>query len=52
MLQLVSKNFYVNGRGYELFLEGMCQHSYDLGRDFVLEGRYADGDVGRLPGLG
>ena len=51
MLSLQSKKFYVDS-GYEkLFLQGMREQGYAEGRDFVIEERFAEGEVGRLAGL-
>lgn len=36
---------------YEAFLRGMADLGYVEGKDFVVEARYADGKVGRLPEL-
>ena len=51
VLQLVSKEFYVSAGNQKLLLQGMLEHGYALGRDFLLEERFADGEVGRLPAL-
>ena len=51
VLQLVSKEFYVSAGNQKLLLQGMLEHGYALGRDFILEERFADGEVGRLPAL-
>jgi putative tryptophan/tyrosine transport system substrate-binding protein len=38
--------------GYiEAFMQGMSSHGYVLGRNFVFEARFADGDFSRLPAL-
>src|SRR5688500_20291916 len=38
--------------GYiEAFIQGMSSHGYVLGRNFVFEARFADGDFSRLPAL-
>ncbi len=33
------------------FLAGMKEHGYEVGRNFVFDARYADGDVARYPAL-
>ena len=51
VLQLSSKEFFVQGGYQKAFLDGMRARGYVLGSDFVIEERFADGDVGRLPTL-
>ena len=40
-----------SGRFYDGFFEGMREFGYQLDRDYRFEGRYADGDLSRLPSL-
>ena len=35
----------------QVFLDALRKHGYVVGRDFVYESRYADGNAARLPGL-
>ena len=51
VLQLASKNSYVNTGRQEMFLQGMREQGYAMGTDFIVEERFADGEVGRLPAL-
>jgi putative ABC transport system substrate-binding protein len=51
VLQLSSKEFFVQGGYQQEFLAGMRERGYVLGTDFVLDERFADGDVARLPML-
>ena len=51
VLQLASKKFYVDIGSQKMFLQGMREHGYALDKDFIVEERFADGEVGRLPAL-
>ena len=51
LLLIGSKEYFVNNGFQKLFLQGMREHGYALDRDFIIEERFADGEVGRLPAL-
>ena len=51
MLLLASQKFHVDTGNDKLFLQGMHELGYVPGRDFVMEERFADGEVARLPAL-
>ena len=42
MLSVASKKFYVDAGWQSLFVQGMREHGYGEGKDFVLEERFAD----------
>jgi putative ABC transport system substrate-binding protein len=51
LLQIGSKQFFISSGYQQAFLEGMRERGYVAGTDFVVEERFADGDVGRLSAL-
>ena len=51
MLLLASQKFHAGTGNDKLFLQGMREMGYVPGRDFVMEERFADGEVARLPAL-
>ena len=51
MLLLASQKFHVDTGNDKLFLQGMHELGYVPGRDFVMEERFADGKLERLPTL-
>ena len=51
LLYIANKEFFVSFGAQGIFLQGMHDHGYAPGKDFVFEERFADGDVARLPVL-
>ena len=51
LLSLVTKKAYAEAGVLSLIAQGLREHGYTEGRDYVIEGRYADGDAARLPAL-
>ena len=51
LLSLVARQFYADAGSLKLFAQGMQEHGYTEGRDYVIEARFADGDAARLPAL-
>ena len=51
LLLIGSKEFFVGNAFQKQFLQGMREHGYALDRDFIVEERFAAGEVGRLPNL-
>ena len=51
LLYLPSKKFFIDSGYQDSQLLGMREHGYELGRDFVFEERFANGDSARLPTL-
>ena len=51
LLNLVAKKNYADTGVLSLLVQGLREHGYTEGRDYVIEGRYADGDAARLPAL-
>ena len=51
LLSLVAKKNHADTGALSLLVQGLREHGYTEGRDYVIEGRYADGDAERLPAL-
>src|SRR5262245_10872375 len=51
LLQIGSKEFFINAGYQRAFLEGMRERGYVLGTDFIIDERFANGEIGRLPAL-
>ena len=51
LLSLVPQKGYADNGSLDRLAQGLREHGYTEGRDYVLEGRYADDDAARLPAL-
>jgi len=51
VLQLGSKEYFTQSGNQKAFVDGMRGRGYTLGTDFLVEERFADDDVARLPAL-
>ena len=51
LLSLVAKISYANAGRLSMLVQSLREHGYTEGRDYVFDGRYADGDAARLPAL-
>ena len=51
LLSLVPKKRIVDRGSFALLVQGLGEHGYTEGRDYVIDGRYADDDAARLPAL-
>ena len=47
LLSLVAKKSFADAGALSLLVQGLREHGYTEGRDYVFEGRYADGDAAR-----
>ena len=51
LLQLGLKSYHVSAGFQNAFLQGMREHGLVLERDFIVEERFAEGELARLPVL-